>query len=139
MKWLGVLLLAVLTTAAFAGKKDKDKEQAGDIKITVLKAETGKPIRNAAVILHEVNSRGKQESGGLNLKTDEAGETTYSGVPYGKLRVQVIVSGLQTYGQDIEINQPQQAIVVKMESPQKQYSIYDNHNPKPPDTPPNKN
>jgi len=124
MKWLWALCLLVLATVAIAGDK-KDKDQYCDVKVKVLKAATGKPIRNAAVILHAVNSKGKQESGGLNLKTDEEGEATYSGIPYGKLRVQVIVSGLQTYGEDHEIDQPQKEIVVKMEPPQKQYSIYD--------------
>jgi hypothetical protein len=132
---LGILLL--LATVAFAGEKndkkdnDKDKDQYSELKVKVLKATNGKPIRNAIVVLHSVNDKGKQESGGLNLKTDLEGEASYSGIPYGKLRVQVIMSGYQTYGEDHEIDQPQQEIVVKLEPPQKQYSIYDK-----PGTPP---
>jgi hypothetical protein len=123
MRRFGVLAILLVVVAAFAGDKNKDKYS--DIKVKVLKAENGKPIRNAIVVLHAVDSKGKQASGGLNLKTDEQGEATYSGIPYGKLRVQVIMSGFQTYGEDHDIEQAQQEIVVKMEPPQKQYSIYD--------------
>lgn len=140
MKRLWFLLILLITIAAFAGdkKKEKDEDKSSDIKVTVLKAENGKPIRNAAVVLHAVNSKGRQEGGGLNLKTDNEGVTTYSGLPYGKLRVQVIVPGRQTYGQDFEINQPEQELVVKMEPPQKQYSIYDQPGAKPPQIDPDK-
>jgi hypothetical protein len=140
MRRFCVLAILLLVTAAFATDKDKDKDkdkgkdQFSDLKVRVLKAENGKPIRNAVVVLHAVNSKGKQESGGLNLKTDDHGEATYSGIPYGRLRIQVIMSGYQTYGADHEIVQPAQEIVVKMEPPQKQYSIYDKPGtPPPPD------
>ena len=134
-------MMLVVAIAAFAGDKDKDKDkdQYSDIKIKVLKASNGKPVRNAAVVLHAVNPKGKQESGGLNLKTDGEGETSFNGIPYGKLRVQVIVAGLQTYGEDHEIDQPQQEIVVKMKPPQKQYSIYDKPGSKPMGIEPDKN
>ncbi len=120
--WFLAVLL-VLATAMLAG--DKNKEQYSDLKITVVKSTNGKPLRNATVVLHPVDSKGNQGSGGLNLKTNEDGEATYNGIPYGKLRIQVIMHGWQTYGNDHDINQPQQEIVVKMEPPQKQYSIYE--------------
>ncbi|MGZ4816055.1 MAG: carboxypeptidase-like regulatory domain-containing protein [Terriglobales bacterium] len=131
--WLLVFLLA-LGMIALAGDKDK----YCDVKIRVLKDSNGKPIRNAAVVLHPVDSKGKQESGGLNLKTNQEGETGFSGVPYGKLRIQVIAHGMQTYGDDFEINQPEQEIVVKMKPPQKQYSIYEQPGAKPPGIDPDK-
>lgn len=127
MKRLWVLAFLILTTLAFAGDKDKDKnkDQVASVTIKVVKAFNGKPMRFAAVVLHAVNDKGHQEEGGLNLKTDLEGVTSYDGVPYGKIRVQVIVPGFQTYGQDFEIDQPKKEIVVKLQSPQKQYSIYD--------------
>jgi len=135
MKRVWLLVMLAVALAAFAGDKDK----YSDIKIKVFKEENGKPVRNATVVLHAVSSNGKQASGGLNLKTNEAGETSYDGIPYGTLRVQVIFRGLQTHGEDIEINQAQQEIVVKMKPPQKQYSIYDKPGAKPPGIDPDKN
>lgn len=95
-----------------------------NLQFLVVKDSNGKPVRNASVILHPVNEKGKQEKGGFQLKTDPEGKTKYEGVPYGKLRIQVIARGLQTYGEDFEINQPEVALTIKMKPPQEQYSIY---------------
>jgi hypothetical protein len=138
MKRLSYLLsLLLVASLGFAGDKDKNKDQYSSVKIKVFKAETGKPLRNAAVVLHAVNDKGKQ-TGGMNLKTNLEGETGYDGVPYGKLRVQVIYPGLQTYGEDVAINQPEQEVVVKMQPAQKQYSIYDKPGTQPPGIDPDK-
>ncbi len=91
----------------------------------VVKAENGKPIRNAAIVLHLLRKDGKQGYGGYELKTDPEGKASYAGAPFGKLRVQVLVRGFQTYGEDFEINQATQEITIKLKRPQGQYSIYD--------------
>jgi hypothetical protein len=130
---LAFVCLLVMVCVAMAG----DKDQFGSVKIKVLKEENGKPVRNAAVVLHSVDSKGKQ-GGGMNLKTNSDGETGYDGVPYGTLRIQVIYHGLQTYGQDHKIDQPEQEIVVKMKPAQDQYSIYDKPGAAPPAIDPDK-
>jgi len=91
----------------------------------VLKAENGKPIRNASVVLNPVRKDGSQSSGGYQLKTDPDGKATFDGAPFGKLRVQVLMRGFQTYGQDYDINQETQEITVKLQRPKAQYSIYE--------------
>ena len=125
---LVVGLVALIAGVAVAGdkkdKKSKEDEKIGDIHVIILKSDTGKPVRNASVVLHPVNSKGRQESGGLQLKTDAEGKADYNGVPYGKLRIQVIASGFQTFGQDYEINQQDQEITIKLQRPKDQYSIY---------------
>jgi hypothetical protein len=121
-----LLMIVVLVSMVFAGKKkDQADDQSCDLKIKVFKESNGKPVRNASVVLHPVNAKGKQGSAGMDLKTDENGEASISAIPYGTMRVQVISHELQTYGDDIVINQPQQEVVVKMKPPQKQYSIYE--------------
>jgi uncharacterized GH25 family protein len=127
MKRAVVLALIALFLAppATAGKKEKEDEQVSEVSFLVLKDENGKPVRNAAVILHQVKENGKQGRGGIELKTDQDGKITYSGVPYGQLRVQVIAPGLQTFGQDYNIDQPKYDITIKLKPPAKQYSIYD--------------
>jgi hypothetical protein len=90
----------------------------------VLKGYNGNPVRNASVILHQVDARGRQKQGGLELKTDGEGRAFYEGIPYGKVRIQVIAHGFQTYGEDHDINQPEQEFVIKLKRPQEQYSIY---------------
>lgn len=122
------ILIIVLAAFAVAQKGDSN---SSSIKISVIKDTNGKPIRNASVILHPVNKDGKQEKGGMSLKTDSEGNTGFDAAPYGKLRIQVIAHGFQTYGEDFDINQPEQQIVIKMKPPADQYSIYGDSKEKP--------
>lgn len=123
---LVLALVSLLASFAVAGEKKKEKkeENIGDIHVTVLKNDNGKPVRNASVVLHPVDRKGRQEAGGLQLKTDGEGKADYNGIPYGKLRIQVIASGFQTFGQDYDINQQEQEITIKLQRPKDQYSIY---------------
>ncbi len=114
-----LLLSVLLAVPALAGGK-----AYSSLKLVVLKDSNGKPVRNAAVVLHPVNSKGHQDKGGIELKTDADGKTNMDGVPYGKLRVQVIAPGFRTYGEDFDINQPEQEITIKLQKPTDQYSIY---------------
>jgi hypothetical protein len=103
----------------------QDDEPHALLKFSVVKDTNGKPVRNAGVVLHSVNSKGKQAKGGLELKTDADGNASFDGVPYGKLRVQVLAPGFQTFGEDYDVNKPEMEIAVKLKRPQSQYSIYD--------------
>ena len=97
------------------------------VSFVVVRDYNGKPIRNAAVVMHPVDEKGKQEKGGLELKTDDQGKASLDGIPYGKLRIQVLASGFQTYGEDYDISKPETEITVKLKRPSGQYSIYDDH------------
>jgi len=55
------------------------------------------------------------------------GKASFEGVPYGKLRIQVLATGFQTFGDDYSIDKPTVEITVKMKRPQGQYSIYEDH------------
>src|SRR5207245_9770586 len=103
-----VIPLILALTAAAA-------ENTSKLDFLVLKDSNGKPVRNASVVLHPVNGHGKQERGGLQLKTDVDGKTSFDGAPYGKLRIQVLAPGFQTFGADYEVNQPGMEISMKMQ------------------------
>jgi len=120
---LRILSLAVIAlfTAFAAVAKDKPTSH---LEFVVVRSNNGKPIRNASVILHPVNKEGKQSTGGFQLKTNQDGKAEFEGIPYGKLRIQAIAKGLQTYGEDFEISEPTHQITIKMNPPQEQYSIY---------------
>ena len=124
---LAILVLLVIPAVLTASGQNKPSGQASSLKFVVLKDDNGKPVRNAAVILHPVAEHGKQSRGGFELKTNSEGKTESDGIPYGMLRVQVIAHGFQTFGQDYTINQPQQELVIRLKRPQGQYSIYDKH------------
>ena len=117
-----IFIFLLLLPAAFADKKGEG--QLSDLIFEVVKADNGKPIRNASIVLHPVDGHGRQGTGGFQLKTNGEGRASVNSVPYGKLRVQVIASGYQTFGQDFEIGQTAQTFVVKLNRPQPQHSIY---------------
>jgi hypothetical protein len=121
-----IALLTLLATLCLATDKKKKKgDEDATLNFVVVRASNGKPVRNAAVVLHGLDERGHQSKGGFELKTGLDGKTSFDGAPYGKLRVQVLAPGLQTFGQDYEITQPVQEITIKMNPPQKQFSVYD--------------
>jgi Carboxypeptidase regulatory-like domain len=117
-----VLLGLGLAGLAWAQQDDEDEGPMSNLKFVVVKDYNGKPVRNAAVVLHPVKKNGKQEMGGLELKTDNDGKTNIDGIPYGQLRVQVLAPGFQTYGEDYEINKPELEITVKLKRPKGQYT-----------------
>ena len=124
--WITAVALAMLAPASAAwGQKDKDNEPTSWIYFTVTKDDNGKPVRNAAVILHPVNEGGRQERGGLELKTDPDGKANIDGIPLGKLRIQVLAHGFQTYGEDFDIERSKTEITIKLKRPQGQFSVYD--------------
>lgn len=140
------LLIAVFVVGSAIGLLAKKKEEPlATLNFVVVRDENGEPVRNAAVVLHPVDEDGTQSRGGLELKTNPDGKTSYDGVPYGTLRIQVLARGFQTYGEDFQINQPSQEITIKLKRPAKQYTIYNdtpksqnNNSPSQPSSPPDK-
>jgi hypothetical protein len=123
---LPLLLVLLISTPLIASDK-KDEGPQSSLNFTVLKDDSGKPVRNAAVVLHPVGQHGKQGKGGFELKTDADGKSHFDGIPYGQLRIQVIAPGFQTFGNDYTINQAEQEITIRLKRPQGQYSIYEKH------------
>jgi len=121
------VMMVVLSGSLVTAQKDKDEGPTSWLYFSVIKDDNGKPVRNAAVILHPVDTKGKQERGDLELKTDPDGKTNLDGVPYGPLRVQVLAHGFQTYGEDFDVSKPKLEITIKLKRPQGQFSIYDDH------------
>jgi hypothetical protein len=112
---------------ASAGIAEKKRVPLASMSFLVVRDENGKPIRNAAVVMHPVDDDGKQRRNGLELKTDAEGKASFDGVPYGKLRIQVLAQGFQTYGEDYDVDKPSLDLTVKMKRPARQYSIYEEH------------
>ena len=126
LRILLVTALVLTTLFAFGGdkKKKNDDEAAATLNFTVTKDLNGKPVKYAAVILHAVDKDGRQSKGGLQLKTNEQGVTSAPGIPYGKMRIQVIAKGFQTYGEDIDVQKPEMEVAIKLKGPADQYTIY---------------
>jgi len=139
-------LLLVVTTLAHAqdddskrGRKYKAPPATAHFEITVIRATSGKPVENAAVIFHPLS--GGKDDGNMELKTNDEGKTTIDLLEVGStVRVQIIAPGFQTYGEDYKIDKDNIVVEVKLKRPTKQYSIYQDsegkkQDPKPEDTP----
>jgi 5-hydroxyisourate hydrolase-like protein (transthyretin family) len=126
---LAVVLVCGLTAHAQEqgrGRKYKPPPPTCKITVTVLKASNGKPLENASVVFHPLKN-GKDE-GNMELKTNEDGKVTIDVIPVGDgLRLQVLATGYQTYGNDYELPADTKDIEVKLSRPQRQYSIYESH------------
>ena len=116
-------ILLLLSISLFAGKHD-DVGPTCNLSFLILKDDNGKPVRNASVVLHLVDERGRQERGGIELKTDPDGHANYETIPYGKLRVQVLMTGFQTYGADYDVNQARMEVTIRIKRPADQFSTY---------------
>ena len=127
---MGVFILFVLGTTASAWAQD-DEGPTSSLRIVVVRDTDGKPVKYAQVVLHPINRKGKSK-GEMDLKTDADGRASADTIPYGKVELQVIAKGFQTFGEDYEIKQPALEITVKLKHPAGQYSIYENHDDKNP-------
>jgi hypothetical protein len=118
------LLLIFPVCLSASGKKKASPEHFCALSFVILRDSSGKPIKNASVVVHGLRKDGTQESEGFQLKTDNDGKAHIDDIPYGKIRLQVIAHSMQTYGDDVEVNQPQQEFVIRLKPPADQVSIY---------------
>ncbi len=122
-----LLILIPLSLLAAGGKKKNEKppEQFCQVSFVILRDSTGSPIKNASIVVHAVNKNGDQANDGFQLKADTDGRAHMDDLPYGLYRVQVIVPRMQTWGDDLEFNQPAQEFTIRIKPPAGQLSIYD--------------
>jgi Carboxypeptidase regulatory-like domain len=120
---LVLLVACLMATVAFAGQKAADHKTAS-VNLLVIRDANGKPVKNAEVVLHLIDDHGKQKQEGLELKTHDDGKAEATGIPYGKVRIQVIAPGFKTYGEDVKVDQPNLEITIKLQKPAEQLSIY---------------
>jgi hypothetical protein len=115
--------LSLVAFAAAASQQD-DGPKVSTVNIVVVRDSNGKPVKNAEVVLHLLDKEGNAKQDGLELKTHEDGKAATDGIPYGKVRIQVIAHGFRTWGNDYEVRQPNMEITIKLQKPSGQFSIY---------------
>ena len=122
-------LLAVLSLLALAlpGVVLADPPET-NIRIEV-KTYSDRPIDRASVIVKFVEGRdyvklGKKIQTSWQLKTNQEGLAKLPSIPQGKILVQVIAKGYQTFGQTFEVNETERTIEVKLNAPQPQVSAH---------------
>lgn len=120
-----LLLIPGLLLSAFGLRADDPMTK---LKIAVT-TQGGKPIDRASVIVRFVEGRsvakfGKKIRTSWEMKTNQDGMAKIPEIPQGKILVQVIAKGYQTYGQTFDVDQQEKTIAVKLNPPQSQYSAH---------------
>ena len=119
---VSAVLLAALASSALA--------VAPMTKINiVLKDQAGKPVDHASVVVrfvqgHSVVKLGKAIRTTFELRSNQEGEARIPSIPQGKILVQVIAKGYQTFGQTFDVTEEEKTLDITLNPPQQQYSAH---------------
>jgi hypothetical protein len=113
--------LLLLTVAAWAAPMTRLN--------VVITTQSGKPVERASVVVrfiegHSVVKLGKATRTTFEMRTNQEGSVKIPEIPQGKIRIQVIASGYQTFGQVFDITDPEKTVEIKLNPPQQQYSAH---------------
>jgi hypothetical protein len=124
-----LLSLALLVPALPIMGADEEDELTRLV-VEVKSQKTGKPIDRASVIVRFEEGRsikkfGKKIKTNWELRTNQLGQVKIPPIPQGKLLIQVIAKGYQTFGERYEVLEPEKTIEIKLNPPQAQYSAHE--------------
>ena len=90
---------------------------------------TDKPVDRAAVIVQFVEGRsivklGKKIHTRWEVRTNQEGIAKIPTIPQGKIRIQVIAKGHQTFGEVFDVAEEEKTLQIKLNPPQPQYSAH---------------
>src|SRR5204862_3870387 len=116
---LRLILAALLLSAAAAIAAPMTK-----INISV-KTQGGHPVDRASVVVrfvqgHSVVKLGKAVRTTFELRTNQDGEARVPSIPQGKIRIQIIAKGYQTFGDVFDVSDPEKQIDITLNPPQQQ-------------------
>ena len=104
----------------------KDTEKTTRLTVQVVDEANKKPIYNAHVVVRfDVDRKLRRDKRvSWEAKANQKGEVVLNAIPRGTVKVQVIARGFQTYGDQHDLNQPEQTVTITMKAPSGQKSAY---------------
>jgi hypothetical protein len=129
MRKIVLLLPAILLASAlpvFAAEEEEDETTRIKVEVTT---QGGKAIERASVIVRFVEGRsiaklGKKIRTTWEMRTNQEGVARMPAIPQGKIMIQVIAKGYQTFGDTFQIEEPEKTVEIKLNRPQAQYSAH---------------
>jgi hypothetical protein len=99
------------------------------LRVEVRKELNDKPVERASVIVRFVEGRsalklGKKIMTSYQLKTNQEGVAMIPPIPQGKIQIQIIAKGLQTFGQLFDVAEEEKTVEIKLKDPQPQHSVH---------------
>ena len=87
--------------------------------------EEAEPVARASIIVRMVKGKDlKKVEETFQLKTSQQGTAPLPPIRQGFVLLQVIAEDYQTYGETVEINQPEQNVTITLKPPQGQVSVH---------------
>ena len=130
-RWIGQCLVTSLIVSGLILIALPAHGQTATTKLTVhVVNDSDKPVDRASVIVKFVQGRdfiklGKKIRDTYELRTNQEGEASIPEIPQGKILIQIIAKGYQTYGQTLDIAEAERTLEIKLNPPQKQYSAHE--------------
>jgi len=128
MRTRAILFRAILVPALLLG--GIAAQAASMTKLTIqVKTQSGRPVDRASVVVrfvegHSIVKLGKAIRTTFELRTNQDGEANIPTIPQGKIRVQVIAKGYQTFGQVFDVTEDEKTLPITLNPPQQQYSAH---------------
>jgi hypothetical protein len=110
----------------------------GAVAMTTLQVQVlspgGRPVDRASVIITFVEGREpmklyKKHVLHWELKTNQQGIAKIPPIPQGKIKVQIIASNYQTFGDFFPVQEAEKTITIQLKDPQQQYSAHGDNDP----------
>ena len=129
MRKIVLLFPAILLAFAlpvFAADEEEDETTRIKVEVTT---QGGNAIERASVIVRFVEGRsiaklGKKIRTTWEMRTNQEGVARMPAIPQGKIMIQVIAKGYQTFGDTFQIEEPEKTVEIKLNRPQAQYSAH---------------
>jgi hypothetical protein len=116
---LTFLLTVLLSAALLAGAKETTTLRV------LVQNEEGSPVARASLIVKTLKGKKLDKvDETFQLRTSQQGSVPLPPLKQGFALIQVIAEGYQTYGERIELSQPEQTVVVILKPPQDQFSVH---------------
>lgn len=125
-----LLTFAMVLPAAAQGSRSKPKakdkksdDTAVSLRIHVVGGAKKEPVPNASVYLRFQEKRAllfllhKKDKVELDLKTDNEGYASFNDLPQGKLLIQIVAPGWQTFGEYYTLRKDKRTILIKLHRP----------------------
>ena len=92
-------------------------------------SESGRAVDRASVVVRFVEGRSVIKLGSkirttYELRTNQDGQAKVPSIPQGKILVQIIAKGFQTFGQTFDVATEEKTLEIKLKPPQGQYSAH---------------
>ncbi|OFW00334.1 MAG: hypothetical protein A3H94_08475 [Acidobacteria bacterium RIFCSPLOWO2_02_FULL_60_20] len=129
MRRTGIIVAALLLVATqLAGQNAAEQKGDANTRLTlqVLNETNQQPVVGAHVVVRFTEERllRRDKRVSWEAKTNRKGEIVLSDLPTGNVKVQVIAKGFQTYGDQHDLEKPQEKLTILLQPPKGQVSAY---------------